>query len=280
MPVTTTFLGELQQLVSLHGYWVIGLIVGLESLGLPLPGETILVLAAIYAATEPSFNIWVVIAVAAFGAIIGDNIGYWLGSRYGYVLLLRYGERIGMFESRIKLGQYLFLRHGAKVVFLGRFVALLRILAAFLAGLNRMPWRAFLMANATGGVIWAAVFGLGGFMFGKALLQLHHALAPVVFALALAGFFWMRLLDPALRRSAYSIGRTSPAWTAHRRAPCETAIRYNRYGCFGILQRGDECGIFFCVQRGARRFRRIPSVVNAVKCAVVSNPQAGGPNMR
>src|SRR5215471_5208392 len=90
----------------------------------------------------------------------------------------------------------------------------------------------------------------------------------------------MRLLDPALRRSAYSIGRTSPAWTAHRRAPCETAIRYNRYGCFGILQRGDECGIFFCVQRGARRFRRIPSVVNAVKCAVVSNPQAGGPNMR
>ena len=74
MPVTTTFLGELQQLVSLHGYWVVGLIVGLESLGLPLPGETILVLAAIYAATDPSFNIWVVVAVAAFGAIVGDNI--------------------------------------------------------------------------------------------------------------------------------------------------------------------------------------------------------------
>jgi len=189
MPATTTFLGELQQLVTLHGYWVVGLIVGLESLGLPLPGETILVLAAIYAATEPSFNIWVVIAVAAFGAIIGDNIGYWLGSKYGYALLLRYGERIGMFEPRIKLGQYLFVRHGAKVVFLGRFVALLRILAAFLAGLNRMPWRAFLMANATGGVIWAAIFGFGGFIFGKALLQVHHALAPIVFALALAGFF-------------------------------------------------------------------------------------------
>src|SRR5262245_2445991 len=92
-------------------------------------------------------------------------------------------------SSRIKLGQYLFLRHGAKVVFLGRFVALLRILAAFLAGLNRMSWRAFLTANATGGVIWAAVFGLGGFIFGKALLQLHHALAPIVFALALVGFF-------------------------------------------------------------------------------------------
>jgi membrane protein DedA with SNARE-associated domain len=180
---------ELQQLVSMHGYWIVALIVGLESVGLPLPGETILVLAAIYAASEPSFNIWVLIGVAAFGAIVGDNIGYWLGSRYGYALLLRYGDRIGMFEARIKLGQYLFLRHGAKVVFLGRFIALLRILAAFLAGLNRMPWRVFLIANASGGVIWAAVFGVGGYFFGKVLLQLHHALAPIVFALALAGFF-------------------------------------------------------------------------------------------
>ncbi len=138
--------GELQQLVTAHGYWAVALIVGLESMGLPLPGETILVLAAIYAATEPSFNIWVVIAVAAFGAIVGDNAGYWLGLRYGYALLLRYGERIGMFEARIKLGQYLYLN-------------------------------------------WAAVFGIGGYFFGKLLLELHHALAPIVFALALAAFF-------------------------------------------------------------------------------------------
>jgi membrane protein DedA with SNARE-associated domain len=187
--VSLVSLGELQQLVSAHGYWAVALIVGLESMGLPLPGETILVLAAIYAATEPTFNVWVVIAVAAFGAIVGDNAGYWLGLRYGYALLLRYGERIGMFEARIKLGQYLYLKHGAKVVFLGRFVALLRILAAFLAGVNRMPWRAFLIANASGGIIWAAVFGIGGYFFGKLLLQLHHALAPIVFALALAAFF-------------------------------------------------------------------------------------------
>jgi membrane protein DedA with SNARE-associated domain len=187
--VNSVSFGELHQLVTAHGYWAVALIVGLESMGLLLPGETILVLAAIYAATEPSFNIWVVIAVAAFGAIVGDNAGYWLGLRYGYALLLRYGERIGMFEARIKLGQYLYLKHGAKVVFLGRFVALLRILAAFLAGVNRMPWRAFLIANASGGIIWAAVFGIGGYFFGKLLLQLHHALAPIVFALALAAFF-------------------------------------------------------------------------------------------
>jgi hypothetical protein len=88
--VSSVLLAELQQLVSAHGYWVVALIVGLESMGLPLPGETILVLAAIYAATEPSFNVGVVIAVAAFGAIVGDNAGYWLGLRYDYALLLRY----------------------------------------------------------------------------------------------------------------------------------------------------------------------------------------------
>jgi membrane protein DedA with SNARE-associated domain len=151
--VSSVLLAELQKLVSAHGYWVVALIVGLESMGLPLPGETILVLAAIYAATEPSFNVGVVIAVAAVGAIVGDNAGYWLGLRYGYALLLRYGERIGMFEARIKLGQYLFLKHGAKVVFLGRFVALLRMLAAFLAGVNRMPHRC----------------AKGGLLFGEAL---------------------------------------------------------------------------------------------------------------
>ena len=84
--MSSVLLAQLQQLLIAHGYWVVGLIVGLESMGLPLPGETILVLAAIYAATEPSFNVRVVVAVAAFGAIVGDNAGYWLGLRYGYAL--------------------------------------------------------------------------------------------------------------------------------------------------------------------------------------------------
>src|SRR5437762_4617574 len=189
MLVSSISLGGLQQLVITHGYWMVALIVGLESLGLPLPGETILVLAAIYAATEPSFNIWVVIAVAASGAIVGDNAGYWLGLRYGYALLLRYGERIGMFEARIKLGQYLYLKHGAKVVFFGRFVALLRILAAFLAGVNRMPWRDFLVANAAGAVLWASSFGVGAYYFGKLLFEMHAVLATFVFVMALCAFF-------------------------------------------------------------------------------------------
>jgi membrane protein DedA with SNARE-associated domain len=179
----------LQHLVSSHGYWVIALIVGLESMGIPLPGETILVLAAIYAAADPAFNIWLVIAAAAVGSIMGDNVGYWIGKRYAYALLVRYGRIIGMSVPRIKLGQYLFREHGGKVVFFGRFVALLRILAAFLAGVNRMRWRNFLVANAAGAILWAATFGWGGYYFGKLLFQLRHAVAGVVFVGALAAFF-------------------------------------------------------------------------------------------
>ena len=180
---------ELQQLVSNYGYWAVAVVVGLESMGLPLPGETILVLAAIYAGTDPSLNIWLLVAAAAVGAVLGDNAGFWIGRTYGYGLLLRHGSRIGISTARIKVGQYLFRRHGGKVVFFGRFVALLRILAAFLAGVNRMTWRSFLVANTVGGVIWAAVFGFGGYYFGKLLLDFHGSLAVVIFAAAAAIFF-------------------------------------------------------------------------------------------
>jgi membrane protein YqaA with SNARE-associated domain len=173
----------------------------------PCPAETILVLAAIYAATEPSFNVWVVMAVAALGAIVGDNAGYWLGLRYGYALLLRYGDRIGMFEARIKLGQYLYLKHGAKVVFLCRFVALLRILAAFLAGVNRMPWRAFLIANASGGSSGPRCSALA------ATSSVNYSLSCTTLSRPSCSqprwlFLWIRLFGPTLRGSSYSIGRT------------------------------------------------------------------------
>ena len=179
----------LQQLISLHGYWAIALVVGLESMGIPLPGETMLVLAAIYAAGDPTLNIWLVIFSATIGSIMGDNAGYWIGHRYAYGAVLRYGHHLGLSQSRIKIGQYLFRKHGGKAVFFGRFIALLRILAAFLAGVNRMPWRDFLVANAAGAVLWASSFGVGGYYFGKLVFQLHGALAGLVFAVALAAFF-------------------------------------------------------------------------------------------
>jgi membrane protein DedA with SNARE-associated domain len=179
----------LDHLIATYGYPAVALGVGLESMGLPVPGETMLVLAAMYAATHAEFNIWLVAAAAAVGAIGGDNLGYWLGMRYGYPLLRRFGHCIGLSDKRIKVGQYLFLRHGSKVVFLGRFVALLRMLAAFLAGVNRMRWSHFVLANALGGVVWAAVFALGGYMLGAIIFRLEGMLAPIAFAIVCIVFF-------------------------------------------------------------------------------------------
>jgi membrane protein DedA with SNARE-associated domain len=179
----------LEHLVITYGYLGVAVGVGLESMGVPIPGETTLVLASIYAAGHNGLSIWLVIAAASTGAVIGDNLGYWLGSEFGYPLLLRVGRHFGLSDGRIKVGQYLFLRHGAKVVFFSRFVALLRILAAFLAGVNRMEWHRFLVANALGGVVWAALFGVGGYMLGTIVFRLQGALGPIVLGAAAIVFF-------------------------------------------------------------------------------------------
>jgi membrane protein DedA with SNARE-associated domain len=189
MPASLISHQGLDQLVATYGYLAVAVGVGLESMGVPLPGETLLVLAAIYAGGHADLNIWLVGLAAALGAIAGDNIGYWLGMRYGYPLLRRFGWYAGLSDRRIKVGQYLFLCHGRKVVFLGRFVALLRILAAFLAGVNRMRWSDFMLANALGGVVWAGVFALGGYTLGTIIFRLEGILAPIVFAAACAVFF-------------------------------------------------------------------------------------------
>jgi membrane protein DedA with SNARE-associated domain len=124
-----------------------------------------------------------VIAIAALGAVVGDNIGYLVGRRLGLPLALRHGARIGLDEPRLKVGRYLFERHGVAVVFLGRFVALLRTFAAVLAGLNAMPWPRFLAANAAGALCWAATVGGAAALLGHGVA---HAGGPVRLAL-LAG---------------------------------------------------------------------------------------------
>src|SRR6476659_7634583 len=182
----------LMHLIATYGYVAIAVIIGLESMGLPLPGESALVIAALYASRHNQ-SIAGVVAAAATGAILGDNIGYWIGREFGYRLLLRYGGYIGLTTGKIKLGQYLFLRHGGKVVFFGRFVAILRILAAFLAGANQMEWRRFLIANATGGIVWACIFGLGAYIFGSALMQVTVPLGAglvIIAAIIVIGAVW------------------------------------------------------------------------------------------
>ena len=167
--------GSLQALIAHNGYWVVAAIVALESMGVPSPGETALVTAAIYAGTTQMLSLSGVIAAASAGAILGDNIGYVVGRWLGPRLLERYGSRIGLDARRVRLGHFLFERYGGWVVFLGRFVALLRALAALLAGVNGMDWRRFLFFNAAGAVVWAMAFGTAGYMLGE---QIHGLRGP------------------------------------------------------------------------------------------------------
>jgi membrane protein DedA with SNARE-associated domain len=167
---------ELQHFLVTYGYWAVFVFVAIESLGIPFPGETMLLVAAIDAGTTHQLSIVLVIVAATCGAILGDNIGFWIGREGGYRLLRRYGRYIGFNERRVKLGLYLFRKHGGKIVFFGRFVAVLRAWAAFLAGVNRMPWSRFLLFNALGGVIWATLYGLGGYFLGE---EIHRLTGPV-----------------------------------------------------------------------------------------------------
>lgn len=178
--------GQLTHLIATYGYFAVAGIIMLESMGIPLPGETTLVSASIYAGATHSMSIWLVIMAAVAGAVLGDNIGYWVGEKLGYRVLLRYGARAGITERKIKLGQYLFMRHGWKVVFFGRFVAVLRALAAFLAGVNRMHWTRFFVANLSGAILWATIFGLGAFFFGNSMHRLTGLASMVAIGVAIA----------------------------------------------------------------------------------------------
>ena len=196
----------LNHLIAEHGYWVVAAVVGLESMGVPLPGETTLVAAAVYAGSTHDLNIWLLTAAAAFGAIAGDNAGFWIGREYGYPLLVRYGYLLRLSERRVKLGQFLFDRHGGKVVFFGRFVAFLRVVAALLAGVNCMDWRRFLLFNALGGLAWAALFGWAGYAFGKRIEEVTSSFAVFSVLLAaaafLAGWWFVRRHEASLEEQA------------------------------------------------------------------------------
>jgi membrane protein DedA with SNARE-associated domain len=157
----------LHHLVHTYGLWVLFAVVMLESMGVPMPGETALVSAALYAGATHRIELLHVVSVATIAAIIGDNIGYLIGRSLGLKLLTRYGGRIGLDEGRLKVGQYLFLKHGGKIVFFGRFIAFLRAFAAVLAGANRMAWPHFVAMNAAGGICWALLFGGGAYFFGE-----------------------------------------------------------------------------------------------------------------
>ncbi|GAC1504961.1 MAG: DedA family protein [Candidatus Dormibacteraceae bacterium] len=183
----------LLDLLATYGYLAVFLFIAIESTGIPFPGETMLLTASIYAGHTHRLNIAFVIAASAAGAIIGDNLGYAVGHWGGYRLLHRYGRFIRLDKKRLKLGQYLFRRHGGKVVFFGRFVSILRAYAAFLAGTNRMPWWRFLVFNAAGGIVWATLVGTGAYVLGTQIHNLTRTATIVggtLAVIAIVGFLW------------------------------------------------------------------------------------------
>ncbi|HEV7459180.1 MAG TPA: DedA family protein [Solirubrobacteraceae bacterium] len=153
------------------GYPVLGLLVGLESAGIPLPGETALVAGAALA-KHGGLQIEVVIAVAAAAAIIGDSAGYAVSRRYGRKLLTRPGRTQTRRMEVLTRGEAFFDRHGPKAVFFGRWITGLRVWASWLAGITHMPYRQFLMWNALGGITWAITIGLVGYIVGTAAEQI------------------------------------------------------------------------------------------------------------
>ena len=172
----------LEHLVLHYGYAAIGVIICLEAMGLPLPGESLLIASALYAATTGKLGIeWVVLS-AAVGAIMGDNFGYLIGQKLGIPALEKHGPKVGLTVGRQRLGQFLFHRYGGIVVFFGRFIAFLRVFAALLAGSNRMPWGRFLLWNALGGIAWTHLYGIGAYVLGN---QVHKLVGPLGLAIGI-----------------------------------------------------------------------------------------------
>jgi membrane protein DedA with SNARE-associated domain len=157
--------------VSSNLGYLLPAIIGLESMGIPSPGETALVLAAVLA-SQGKLNIGLVIVIGVTSAIIGDNIGYLLGRKVGREVL----EAAGPFQKRrktaIAAGDRFFERHGPKAVFIGRWIALIRVATAWLAGINHMPFGQFFLWNALGGITWGVTFGLVGYYGGDAAAKL------------------------------------------------------------------------------------------------------------
>jgi membrane protein DedA with SNARE-associated domain len=154
-------------LLANYGYLAVFVLPLVESTGIPVPGETMLLTASVYAATTGRLSIALVIAAAAAGAIVGDNFGYLVGREGGRRLVQRYGRYIRVTEGHLRTGERFFKRHGDKTVFLARFIAVLRTIGAFVAGASRMHYPTFLVWNASGGIVWATLYGLLAYGLGS-----------------------------------------------------------------------------------------------------------------
>jgi membrane protein DedA with SNARE-associated domain len=186
-----------ESLVADYGLALLFLLIAMESAGIPLPGETALIAAGVLAA-RGDLDIVAVIVVAATAAIIGDNIGYWIGRVGGRRLLTRWSWLERHASKVLPWSERFFARHGAKTIFLGRFIAVLRVTAAWLGGVSKMTWWRFFFWNAAGGICWAVLVALLAYYAGQAAADAverygRYAAAAIV-VLLVGGFFVVRFL--------------------------------------------------------------------------------------
>lgn len=165
-------------LFNTYGYFVITLFVMLETLGIPIPGETTLIAGAIYAAINPSkFSIFLVIIFAIIGAVIGDNTGYFMGFKYGKTIINKIENILKTNKNYVKSTEKFFEKYGFKAVFIGRFISILRMFIPITAGIHKLKFSKFFLYNILGGISWAILYGIIGFIFGSNipfLLKLLH----------------------------------------------------------------------------------------------------------
>jgi membrane protein DedA with SNARE-associated domain len=195
-------------LIVTYGYWAVFGLVGAECLGIPLPGETALIIASAYAGGTHRLSAWVIFAVAVSAAILGDNAGFWIGATGGYRLARAHGPRVGLDEGKLKIARYLFDRHGGQVVLFSRFIVILRTYAAFLAGASRMRWLRFLPANAAGGVLWAGTYTLAAYLAGDSLRRLSGTIDLI---LGGAGVLIIVVVGMAIRRGTERLSARAEA---------------------------------------------------------------------
>ena len=159
-------LDTLQELARLYGYWAVFVGIALENMGIPLPGETIVVVGG-FLAGSGELNYWLVLGSAIAGAVLGDNFGYWLGRFGGWELVVKIGTVFRLQEQQLEQVKDRYSQNAVQAVFFGRFITLLRIFAGPLAGITRMPYKQFLLCNFGGAAVWATTIVSATFFLGK-----------------------------------------------------------------------------------------------------------------
>ena len=195
--MTHSILELLRNAVVHYGYWAVAAALLLENAGVPVPGETVLLLASFLAFSERELQLPWVIVVATIAATLGDNLGFALGYYGGRPLLTRYQSLFRIHDKTIARGESLFARFGAATIFFARFVFGMRIIAGPMAGVLRMPWRRFLIYNFLGAAVWVTVIASAGYLFGQHWMRLardvkRFDIAVAIVALAVMAFFWWR----------------------------------------------------------------------------------------